>query len=233
MSAPGGLLFEFEAVSGGYGGGIVVDDVSGAVVPGQALCVLGRNGVGKSTLVRLLYGLLALRGGQVRFRGEPVAGLAPDAMSRRGIGYGPQERVVFDGLSVRDNLTLMRPDRTVDHLASYFERFPRLAERLTQRAGTLSGGERKLLAFVRLLAEDKPLTLIDEPSEGVQRENVEHMAALVNARKAAGGAFLIVEQNLDLVSAIATHWLVLDHGRTVLEGEGAFDREAVLRHLEV
>ena len=158
-------LFHFSGVRGGYDGSIVVRGIDGEVDRGEVLCVLGRNGVGKSTLLKLLYGYLP-GSGDVVFDGSPIDGLDPTDRSRLGIGYAPQERIVFDDLSVAENLTLMRKDRRLDHFAPYFERFPRLRERLTQLAGTLSGGERKLLSFMRVLAEDKPLMLLDEPSEG-------------------------------------------------------------------
>jgi branched-chain amino acid transport system ATP-binding protein len=226
--------FEFSGVTGGYGAAVVVRGLTGAVLPGEVLCVLGRNGVGKSTLMKLLYGFLPLRAGHVKSGGVDLAGLAPAERSRRGIAFGPQERVVFDDLSVLDNLMLMHPGRRLGDLEPYFRRFPRLRERLGQRAGTLSGGERKLLAFARALAEDRPVTLLDEPSEGVQQEHVRHMAELVLARKAAGSAFVIVEQRWALVEAVADHYLVMDQGRAVLAGpRGAVTRAAIVAHLEL
>jgi len=226
--------FEFSGVTGGYGGSVVVRDLGGGVARGEVLCVLGRNGVGKSTLMKLLFGFLPLLAGAVKSQGIDLVGLDPAERSRRGIAFGPQERIVFDDLTVRDNLTLMHPGRRLDHLEPYFHSFPRLGERLGQRAGTLSGGERKLLSFARALAEDKPVTLLDEPSEGVQQENVRRMAELIAARKAAGGAFVIVEQNWTLVEAIADHYLVLDQGRAVLAGNRAeVTREAIVAHLKI
>ncbi len=213
MTAP---RLEFGEVFGGYGGGIVVHDVSAEVAAGEALCVVGRNGVGKSTLLKLLFGFLPLASGYVRFDGVDVTGLRPAERSRLGIGFCPQERVVFDDLSVLDNLTLMASSRRLDHLETCFARFPRLAERLSQTAGTLSGGERKILSFVRAFAENKPLVMLDEPTEGVQSENIGHMSELINQRKASGTAFVIVEQNLDFVAEVVDSYLVLDQGRTML-----------------
>ncbi len=231
MSEP---LFAFTGLEGGYGAAMVVHGVDGAVAGGEVLCVLGRNGVGKSSLLKMLHGFLPLNAGSVRFRGTDMTRLTPAARSRRGVTFCPQERIVFDDLSVRDNLMLMRPTGRIDALAPYFARFPVLRERLGQHAGTLSGGERKLLSFVRGLAEDNPLLLIDEPSEGVQHENVAHMAALIGERKAAGTAFVIVEQNLDFAARIADHYLVLDQGRVVLSGSAAsLTREDIVAHLRV
>jgi branched-chain amino acid transport system ATP-binding protein len=226
--------FEFAGVTGGYGTSVVVRALAGAVTGGEALCVLGRNGVGKSTLLKLLYGFLPLLAGEIRCRGADIRGLDPAGRSRLGIALCPQERIVFDDLSVRDNLMLMHPRRRLDDLEPYFRRFPRLGERLGQRAGTLSGGERKLLSFVRAFAEAKPVMLLDEPSEGVQKENLGHMTELIAARKTAGTAFVIVEQNLALVDAVADRYLVLDQGRAVLSGDRhSVTRDAVVAHLRI
>src|SRR5207253_9794082 len=135
---------------------------------GEVLCVIGRNGVGKSTWLKMLFGLLPCRRGSVAFEGRPVDDLDATARRVRGFTYCPQERLVFDDLSVRDNLTLMRTDRGLAPFADYFARFPILQRRLDQHAGTLSGGEKKLLSFVRGLSEAQPVVLLDEPSEGVQ-----------------------------------------------------------------
>ena len=224
----------FENVVGGYGDVAVVRGISGAVAPGEVLAVVGRNGVGKSTLMKMLFGQLPCREGTVRFEGRAVERL--EAAVRRGLGmsYCPQERPVFDDLSVRDNLVLMRRDRGVAAFAPLFERFPILGRRLGQHAGTLSGGEKKILSFVRGLAEAQPLVLLDEPSEGVQWENIVHMAELIAAAKAAGTSFVVVEQNLAFAELIADRYLVVEQGRTVLEGPRAgIERSELLRHLHV
>jgi urea transport system ATP-binding protein len=224
----------FDRVAGGYGDVDVVRGVSGVVAAGEALCVIGRNGVGKSTLLKLLFGELACRAGSVRFEGREVQTLEATARRALGISYCPQERPVFDDLSVRDNLTLMRPDRRVEAFEPLFRRFPVLGRRLSQHAGTLSGGEKKMLSFARGIAEAQPLLLIDEPSEGVQWENIVHMAALVDEAKAAGRALVVVEQNLAFAERIADRYLVVDQGRVVLEGRaGEIGRERLLAHLHV
>jgi len=224
----------FENVTGGYGTTEVVRGVSGAVAPGEVLCVLGRNGVGKSTLMKLLFGYLRCWQGRITFEGEAIERIEPTARRALGIAYCPQERPVFDDLSVRDNLTLMRHDRSLDGFAASFARFPILERRLTQHAGTLSGGEKKILSIVRGLAEDQNLTLLDEPSEGVQWENVLHMQALIEERRAADAAFVIVEQNLAFAERIADRYLVMDQGRVVLEGPRAeIERRDILANLHV
>ena len=231
MSAP---RLEFEAIVGGYGEVVVVRGVSGAVAPGELLCVIGRNGVGKSTLLKLLFGQLPCREGSVRFEGRALAGTPAAQRRALGISYCPQERPVFDDLSVRDNLTLMRADRSLAVFGSLFARFPILERRLEQHAGTLSGGEKKILSFVRGLSERQPLILLDEPSEGVQWENIVHMAELIEAAKAAGTALVVVEQNLAFAELIADRYLVIEQGRVALEGRrGEIGRERLLAHLQV
>ena len=227
-------ILDFDGVFGGYGEIVVVRGVSGRVGPGEVLGVLGRNGVGKSTLLKLLYGFLPLTEGAVRFRGTELGRLDPAQRSRSGIGYAPQERIVFDNLSVMENLLLMQRNRPLSEFGPYFERFPRLQERISQHAGTLSGGERKLLSFTRALSENKPLVLLDEPTEGVQHENVLHMAALVKAGKDKGSAFVIVEQNMGFIEDVADTYLVIDQGREVLAGpKHEISRADLIRHLGV
>jgi len=224
----------FDALAGGYGGVDVVRGVSGAVAAGEVLCVIGRNGVGKSTLLKMLFGEIACRTGTVRFEGRAIEHVEPARRRALGISYCPQERPVFDDLSVRDNLTLMRADRGLAAFAPLFARFPILERRLEQHAATLSGGEKKILSFVRGLSEAQPLLLLDEPSEGVQWENIVHMAALIEAAKAAGTAFVVVEQNLAFAELIADRYLVMEHGRVALAGaRGEIGRAQLLAHLHV
>jgi urea transport system ATP-binding protein len=227
-------LFEIDHVSGGYGSGLVVRDVSLSVARGEAVCLLGRNGVGKSTLVKLACGLLKPESGIVRMAGAEITGQPPSDNRTAGLSYCPQERVVFDDLTVAENLTLMRANRRLDDFDSYFQVFPRLSERRRQHAGTLSGGEKKLLSFVRGLAEASPMVVIDEPTEGVQFENVVRMTDLIAARKREGTAFLIVEQNLTLVERVADRIVIMDHGEVVFSGDAAdVARGEILAYLTV
>lgn len=226
-------LFSFAGVTGGYGATTVVREVEGAVAAGEACCVLGRNGVGKTTLMRLLTGHLPVRSGTVRFAGRSLDGLAPDRRHRLGLVYCPQDRPVFDNLSVRENLTLMA-SVDADRYAPLLAAFPILETRMAQSAGTLSGGERKILSFVRGVAETGQLLLLDEPSEGVQQENVARMAGFLHQAKAAGRGLLIVEQNLSFALEIADRVIVMDHGEVVLAGAAADTTEAALAaHMQV
>lgn len=230
--------FAFEQVVSGYGDTLVVRGISGRVEPGRVLGVLGRNGVGKTTLMRALSGFLPLAGGRATWQGRDLASIEPHRRLSLGIAYAPQENVVFGELSVADNLWLHLPSgsgvRDPARYADAFAMFPLLARRLTQRAGSLSGGERKLLSFARTLGLAAPLTLIDEPTEGVQPENIDRMAQMVRQRCAAGASFIVVEQNLTFIEAIANDVLVLDHGEVVAEGALVeLGRPAIEVHLVV
>ena len=231
MNRDGG--FAFANVCGGYGAMTIVHGLTADVPQGRCLCILGRNGVGKTTLVKILSGHLACREGKVSLDGRAVTELSADRRRRLGQSYAMQERPVFDRLSVRDNLLLMLPPNSLGVYRAYFEAFPILEQRLSQVAGTLSGGERKLLSFARAMAEGGMVTILDEPSEGVQAENIEKMKAFILERKRAGGCLVVVEQNLQLAEAIGDAFIVMDQGRAVLQGEaGEIRRESLLRHLE-
>ncbi len=225
--------FEFRGLVAGYGGTTILRGIAGAVAAGEVLFVLGRNGVGKSTLMKALMGFLPCREGAVRLDGREIGGLAPPERRRAGITYCPQERAVFDELSVAENLFLMAPPGAAARLAPLAERFPILDRRREQRAGTLSGGEKKILSFVRGAIEDHSLVLFDEPTEGVQAENIDRMESVVREQCAAGTAFVIVEQNLTMAERLADRWLVMDKGQVVAEGRGRPERAAIIGHIQV
>ena len=231
MSAP---LLAFEDVVCGYGDTMVLRGLAGTIGAGRVLGVLGRNGVGKTTLMRALSGFLPLRRGRVTLAGRDLARVPPQQRLAAGMAYAPQEDVVFGDLSVSENLWLHLRGRDGQRYAACLEAFPRLAERMQQRAGLLSGGERKLLSFTRTLGLRAPLSILDEPTEGVQPENIERMARLVGARKAEGTSFVIVEQNLEFLLSVADDILAIDHGECSLVGLASeLPRETLEAHLVV
>ena len=222
------LLLEIDTLSGGYRDTKVLQGVSARIEPGGALGVFGRNGVGKTTLARLVQGSLMASGGDIRLDGRSVVGLPAHARRALGLGYMPQTSMVFDDLTVRENLTLGNNRETTER---YFERFPRLAERLDQPAGTMSGGERKILAFVRAMIEDTRVIVLDEPSEGVQPENIEHMTECLKERAAAGDGILLCEQNLTFLTGISSWYLGLDTGQVVLDKPSSEVSQHMLRSI--
>lgn len=225
-------LLELDRISGGYGSGLVVREVNLSVGRGEVICLLGRNGVGKSTLVKLACGFLRPTSGSVRLKGREITGRPPSFNVGDGLTYCPQERVVFDDLTVAENLTLMRTSSKLDDFGRYFQVFPRLSERRRQHGGTLSGGEKKILSFVRGLAEGAGMVVLDEPTEGVQFEHVARMADLIQSHKEAGMSFLVVEQNLTLVERIADRIVIMDHGEIVFGCDAAdFTRDEILTYL--
>lgn len=232
-------ILEVEGLSAGYGDMAVLRGLSFTVAPGQVLCITGRNGVGKTTLMRTVAGFLPPLGGTMRLAGQnlalqDLAGLAPHRRHALGLAYAPQDEVTFAPLTLRENLTLHRDGHDLGVYAGLFARFPRIAERLDQTAGTLSGGERKILSFCRVMAEARRLTCLDEPTEGVQPENIDHMAAEIRTAAQAGRSVLLVEQNLSLVEAVADQVLVLDHGAIVLDrAAGPSLRAAITEKLKV
>jgi ABC-type branched-subunit amino acid transport system ATPase component len=210
-------LLEIEGLTGGYQDTNVLFEISVKIEAGSLLGVLGRNGVGKTTLARLVQGEMKASQGDIRFDGQPMGNQPAHARRHMGVGYMPQTAMVFDDLTVQENLSLGSSGKPPDR---YFDLFPRLAERLKQPAGTMSGGERKILSFVRTMIEDTKLIILDEPTEGVQPENINHMADCLRERVAEGAGVLLCEQNLNLLSDVADWFLGLDSGRVTMTGSG-------------
>ncbi len=202
-------------LTAGYGDLAILKGIDLEVYAGQILCITGRNGVGKTTLLRAISGQIRPFAGRVVLGGADVAGLPPHRRQRLGISYAPQDDVTFGALSVRQNLTLHHHGHGLERYDALFGLFPRIRERLAQRAGSLSGGERKILSFCRVMAEGGALLCLDEPTEGVQPENIAHMALCLRQAAESGAAVVVVEQNLALVEALSAKALVIDHGEIV------------------
>jgi urea transport system ATP-binding protein len=222
----------------GYGDGTVLADVNLGVGSGQALCLLGRNGVGKTTLVKTVMGLLRPRHGSVVFDGHDITRLTPNARARLGIGYVPQGRLVFPQLTVRDNLLVgeeaLRQGQP-SRLAEAVELFPMLKEMSNRLAGTLSGGQQQQLAIGRALVGRPQLLLLDEPTEGLQPSIVlEIRRVLRRIRDQMGVSMLLAEQFLDFATGLADEYCVLDGGVVALASSAAsLDRAAVHELLAV
>lgn len=220
----------------GYGGEPVLQGVSLHVGKGEIVAVIGRNGVGKSTLMRTLIGLLPVGAGQIEFAGSVVNKVTAQARARMGIGYIPQGRDVFPRLTVQENLLVGETARrggTADYDKVY-EFFPILKERARQAAGTLSGGQQQQLAIGRAMLGGPDLMLLDEPSEGIQPSIVKDIARNIKRLNAETGlTVLFVEQNLDLIVNLAQRGFVIDKGRIIAEvGPDAIkDREKVKKWL--
>ena len=227
-------LLSIEGLCGGYGDIAVVRDFSAVVAPGEVAFVTGRNGVGKSTLVKLVAGHLPVRAGRISFRGRDLGAIPGHRRRGRGLGYAPQEDIVFNELTVAENLTLEYDSPSLDRYEALFRLFPLLHGRRTQRAGTLSGGEKKVLSFCRALGEDTALVVLDEPTEGVQAENIARMGETIRDAAAAGRGFLIVEQNLNLIEEVADHVHLIDRGTCIFKARnGPGLRAALLERLGI
>ncbi|MDP4006267.1 ABC transporter ATP-binding protein [Methylobacterium sp. NEAU K] len=234
--AAGGAL-ALEAVSSGYGAVAIVKGVTLSVRPGEIVALLGKNGMGKTTLLKTTLGMVALRGGSIAIDGQPGAGLSPAKLVALGVGYAPQEQPLFQDLSIRDNLRLAVPsDRQLpEALGRIVGHFPFLKDRLSQRAGTLSGGEQKMLILGRALMLRPRLLLIDEISEGVQPSMIDRLRDVLLAERASGLSMLVVEQNVAFALALADSYAVLKLGEIVDRGPAKAPqaRARVVDHLAV
>ena len=226
-----------HALQGGYDGKPVLQGVNLDVQAGEIVAVIGRNGVGKTTLLRTLMGLLPASAGTVRLRGVDLGPLASHRRARLGIGYVPQGRDVFPRMTVEENLRVgerIRGRAAPEDYAAVYELFPILQERRGQRAGTLSGGQQQQLAIGRVLVGRPDLILLDEPSEGIQPNVVQEIGRIAVAlNRRTGVTIVLVEQNLDLIRATAGRCYVMDKGRITVElpPEALADRTTVRRHL--
>ena len=216
MNGAAGLVL--SDVSAGYAETIVLERISLALSPGRTLAVLGRNGVGKTTLLATVMGHTRLHGGGIRFAGEEMAGLPPYRRARLGIGFVPQEREIFPSLTVEENLTVAeRPGQWT--LARVHDFFPALAERRRNQGNQLSGGEQQMLAIGRALMGNPSLLLLDEPLEGLAPVIVDTLlAGLDRLKREDELALLLVEQHARLALELAQTAIVLDRGAIVFSG---------------
>ncbi len=211
-----------EGVSAGYGETVVLEGISLTLPPGRTLAVLGRNGVGKTTLLATVMGHTRLRGGRIRFAGREISALPPYRRARLGIGFVPQEREIFPSLTVEENLTVAeRPGQSSEQwsLAAVYDFFPSLAERRRNHGNQLSGGEQQMLAIGRALMGNPTLLLMDEPLEGLAPVIVDALlAGLDRLKREDQLAMLLVEQHARLALELAPETIVLDRGLIVFAG---------------
>jgi len=226
-------LLELDGVSAGYGDAVVLEDVSLALGAGESLALLGRNGVGKSTLLATLMGLTRLHGGRLRLRGGDLGALHPFRRARAGLGWVPQERAVFPSLTVDENLAAVARPGPFD-AGRVYRLFPRLAERRAHLGDQLSGGEQQLVAIARALVVNPTLLLLDEPMEGLAPMIVHELARVIG-ELAAGGemAIILVEQHARLALGLTRDAIVLDRGRVVhrSSSRALLDDDATLHRL--
>ncbi|MDU3351652.1 MAG: ABC transporter ATP-binding protein, partial [Clostridium sp.] len=216
----------------------VLRNISLSVSKGEIVVVLGKNGMGKSTLLKTIMGFVSPFSGTVSLDGDDVTNIRPHMMARSGVAHTPQEHTLFPDLTVEENLRLGVASNRLFHerLPSLETLFPRMLERLKQRAGTLSGGEQKMLLMSRGLIAQPKLMLIDEVSEGLQPAMVDRMGeVLIRARDELGIAVLLVEQNLDFALSVANRFMVLKLGEIVEQGdvEDVVSTQTLSNHLAV
>ncbi len=229
-------VLEVTGLRSSYGATPILTGVDLSIGKGEIVALIGRNGVGKTTTMRCLIGLLRASGGTIRYRGQDVTRLSADERARLGIGYIPQGREVFPRMTVEENLQvgeLIGNGRGKPRSDLVFQYFPILRDRRKQMAGTLSGGQQQQLAIGRVLIGGPALILLDEPSEGVQPSIVQLICRVLRAiRDDLGTTILFVEQNLDTILTMAERGYVMEKGHVIARLEpGDVSQESVRRHL--
>jgi urea transport system ATP-binding protein len=215
-------MLKVEDVNQHYGGSHILRGVSFEAAPGKVTAVLGRNGVGKTTLLKAIMGLLPVSSGRIAFGGEDLTRAPPHQRVRSGIGYVPQGREIFPGLTVHENLKMGLAARPAGTRIPerVFELFPILKSLLHRRGGDLSGGQQQQLAIGRALAMGPSLLILDEPTEGIQPSIIKEIERTIGALAREGGmAILLVEQYYDFARTLADHYLVMRRGEVVRRGD--------------
>ena len=223
-------MLELKNVHTHYGLSHILQGVNLTVNKGEVVGLFGRNGVGKTTVMKTVAGWVKPTQGEVLFEGQSLAGCTPDQISRMGIGLVPEDRRIFPGLTVEENLRLgflqapgMGSAEKRSKLDDVFQRFPRLAERRKQMGTTLSGGEQQMLAIARVLTGRPRLLLIDEPTEGLAPIIVQELVALMQGLAQEGQAILLVEQNIHLALKLSQRFYLMERGQIELSGQSNDD----------
>lgn len=231
-------MLKLQNIESGYGDSIVVRDASLRVKTNQVVCMMGRNGVGKTTLLKTIMGILIPKKGEIFFSNEKITKKSPSLRARKGIGYVPQGREIFPRLTVHENLLVgleassSKKQNIPDQIYGYFPLLKNFADR---NGGDLSGGQQQQLAIARALIGDPALLLLDEPTEGIQPNIVSEIQAVIRTLKANGHtSILLVEQNLTFAKNVADYIYVMDHGTFVCEGPAnQIKEEDVKQYLSV
>ncbi len=215
------MILQLKKINSYYGEGHILHDLSLQVEDGEVVALLGRNGAGKTTTLRSIAGLTPPRSGEALYKGRELRGLEPHRISRLGIALVPETRDIFSFLSVKENLSIARRDRSRWQLDAVLERFPRLKERMGNKGRELSGGEQQMLAIARALLTGPELLLLDEPSQGLAPLVVNDVMETIRALKRERVSMLLVEQNAEMALQLADRVYVIDHGTVVFEGTPA------------
>ncbi|MEL0130459.1 MAG: urea ABC transporter ATP-binding subunit UrtE [Betaproteobacteria bacterium] len=232
-------MIEVNQINQYYGSSHTLRDVSFSVPKGAVTTVLGRNGVGKTTLLKCLMGVVGSKSGSVMLDGRDITSETPFNRAKLGIGYVPQGREIFSRLTVEENLLMglatKKRGRLSDIPSEIFEMFPVLKDMLHRRGGDLSGGQQQQLAIGRALAMSPKVLILDEPTEGIQPSIIKDIGAVIKALAERGDmAILLVEQYYDFAKELADHYVVLQRGEVILSGSGeTMDQDGVQRHLAV
>ncbi|ULL18255.1 urea ABC transporter ATP-binding subunit UrtE [Paenibacillus sp. H1-7] len=229
------IINDLEA---GYGESMVLRGINLKVEPGQVVCLMGRNGVGKTTLMKTIMGLIKSKRGRISYGDRDITQATPDRRAKAGIGYVPQGRDIFPQLTIEENLLLgLEASSTRKHAVpeSVYEMFPVLKQMMRRKGGDLSGGQQQQLSIARALVAEPKLLLLDEPMEGIQPSIVMEIEQVIESIKAQKQmSVLLVEQSLTFATSIADYYYVLDKGTIVAEGSSAqLSEEQVKKHLAV
>ena len=220
----GNAMLTLETVNQFYGGSHTLRNLSFEIPDAACTTLLGRNGVGKTTLLKCLVGLLPIKSGSIMWNGKDISKLAPDARARQGIAYVPQGREIFPRLTVEENLQmgLATQPRGAKIPARIFDMFPVLKDMMHRRGGDLSGGQQQQLAIGRALAMNPKLLILDEPTEGIQPSIIKDIERAIRSLADSGEmAILLVEQYYDFAESLAGHYVVMSRGEVVKSGKGA------------
>jgi len=231
-------MLRTEALEQYYGGSHILWDVNLHVEKGSCTCLMGRNGVGKTTLLKTIMGSVPAKSGEIVFRDTPLMGRPPELRARLGIGYVPQGREIFGQLTVQENLQVSlagRSDKSRTIPSLVFDLFPVLGEMLDRRGGDLSGGQQQQLAIGRALVSEPSLLILDEPTEGIQPNVVRQIGdVILELNRERGLTVLLVEQKLPFARRVADHFCIMEKGRLVANGlMDDLDDELVSTHLSV